>query len=67
MAFNFGSSNFAGSNFDIYTNSTPLSFWNLPNKKKSNVNLMSALNQIFVEPVVSSLSSFMYDAIRELL
>lgn len=67
MAFNFGSSNFAGSNFDIYTNSTPISPWNLPKKKSSNASLMSAFNQIFVEPLVSSLSTFMYDAIREFL
>ncbi len=67
MAFNFGQNQFQGTDFDIFTNSSPISPWNLPRKKKSNVNLMSALNQIFVEPVVSSLSSFMYDAIRELL
>lgn len=68
LALNFGPPNFSGSNFDIYTNSTPISPWNLPKKKEEKkTGIVDALKFMLLDPVVSGVSSFITDAIREFL
>lgn len=68
MAFNFGSSQFSGTNFDVFTNSSPISPWNLSQKKGyKTAGFVDALKSMFLDPVVSGVSSFISDAIREFL